>query len=72
MHYLQTKYAHRIRNKYLKSINNEMNATRRQGGSDVRSGVTDSMGLYNKYLCDGAYLRAVFSFNALLRQTTDI
>lgn len=30
--------------------------------SDVQSGVTKSKALHTRYLCDGAYSRAVFSF----------
>ena len=62
MHYIQTEYAHRIRNKCIKSKDHDRNTTRRPRVSGVQSGVSESKGLYTRYLCDGAYLRAVFSF----------
>lgn len=43
MYYLQTVYAHRIRNKCLKSKDHEMNTTCRAG---VQSGESKSQGLY--------------------------
>ena len=62
MHYLRTENEHKIRKKCIKSKDHERNTTCRPRGSGVQSGVTKSKGLYTRYLCDGAYLRAVFSF----------
>lgn len=65
MHYLRTENEHKIRKKCIKSKDHERNTTCRPRGSGVQSGVTKSKGLYTRYLCDGAYLRAVFSFNGI-------
>lgn len=47
--------------KCIKSKGHERNTTCRRRVS----GVTKLKGLYTRYLCDGAYLRAVFSSNAI-------
>lgn len=62
MQFLQTDYAHRTRNKWIKSKEHEKNTTFRPRVSGVQSGVTNSKGFYTRYLCDGASLGAVFSF----------
>lgn len=67
MYYLQTKYAHEIRNKYINSKDHERKATRRPRVSGVQSDVTKSKSFLTRYLCDGANLRAVFSFEDLNR-----
>lgn len=60
----KTERAQKIRIKCIESKDHERITTRRPKVSGVQSGVTKSKSLYTRYMCDGAYLRVVFSFNS--------
>lgn len=62
MHYLQTVYSHKIKNKCIQTNDQRKNNIWQQV-TVVQSVVTKSNGIYTYITCDGAYVRAVFSFN---------